>query len=280
MSVHAQQGRLSLRQIQAMYRAGEKLTMLTAYDYVTAGLLDRAGIEMILVGDSLGNVVLGYDTTLPVSLDDMCRHTAAVVRGTARASVICDLPFGSTTDPETALKASIRAMKETGCQAVKLEGGSRAALTVRRLTEQGIPVVGHIGLTPQSIHQLGGYYRHGKTEAEVLALEASAMDLQEAGAFSVVLECVIPEAAARITRKLSIPTIGIGSGNQCSGQVLVINDLIGLGLKPGPKFAHPRADVASVIQAAAADFLRETKGRNEEERCETGLSLTLETRTQ
>ena len=251
--------RLTLRDLQRLQSQGEKLTMLTAYDVITAGILDQAGIEILLVGDSLGNVVLGFDTTLPVSLEDMIRHTAAVVRGSQRAFVILDLPFGTTTDPDTALRASIRALKETGCQAVKLEGGATAVPLVRRLTEQGIPVMGHIGLTPQSIHQLGGYYRHGKTALEAQTLCEAALALQEAGAFSIVLECVYPEVAAEITDSLSIATIGIGSGESCSGQVLVINDLIGLGLKPPPKFVTPRADVAQVIRAAVHDFMTSVK---------------------
>lgn len=259
MSSISSSSRLNLRDLQALYLKREKLTMLTAYDHVTAGLLDQAGVEMLLVGDSLGNVVLGYETTIPVSMDDMIRHTAAVVRGSQRALVICDLPFGTTTDPETALRASIRAFQETGCQAVKLEGGVQAAPIVRRLVSQGIPAVGHIGLTPQAIHQLGGYYRHGKTSCEARRLLDEALALQDAGVFAIVLECLVPEVAEQITSRLSIPTIGIGSGPNCSGQVLVVNDVIGLGLKPGPKFAKPRADVASIIREAAASYVRDVK---------------------
>lgn len=233
--------------------------MLTAYDAITASILGQAGIDLLLVGDSLGNVVLGYDTTIPVTLDDMIRHTAAVVRGTERPLVICDLPFGVATDPESALRASIRILQETGCQAVKLEGGAWAAPVVHRLVGQGIPVMAHIGLTPQSIHQLGGYYRHGKTEEEAGALLDAAISLQNAGAFAIVLECVMPELAAKITQRLEIPTIGIGSGPSCSGQVLVVNDLIGLSVKPAPSFAKPRARVAEIIAQAAQAFIEEVK---------------------
>lgn len=261
MSVQSASHRLTLRDLQAIQSRGEKLTVLTAYDVVTAGLLDQAGVEMILVGDSLGNVVLGYETTLPVRLDDMIRHAQAVVRGAQRAFVICDLPFGTSTDPETALRASVRVMQEAGCQAVKIEGGEHAAPVARRLTEQGIPVMGHIGLTPQSVHQLGGFYKHGKTNDAATRLKSAALALQDAGAFSVVLECIVPEVAAEITRALSIPTIGIGSGPDCGGQVLVINDLIGLGLKPGPKFATPRANVAETIRQAAREYIEDVKGR-------------------
>ena len=281
MSVTQAPARLTLRDLQATYSRGEKLTMLTAYDVVTAQLLDQAGIEMLLVGDSLGNVVLGFDTTIPVSLDDMIRHTAAVVRGSRRALVICDLPFGAATEPEGALKASIRVFQETGCQAVKLEGGLAAAPIVERLTTQGIPVVAHIGLTPQSVHQLGGYYRHGKTDATAAYLKESALALQAAGAFAIVLECVVPAVADEITRILKIPTIGIGSSSGCSGQVLVINDLIGLSIKPPPQFAQPRADVAQAIRDAAAEYLDEVKQiKNKKEgSCATGSSLTSETPT-
>jgi len=263
MSVHPTSAssiqRITLRDIQKIYAAGEKLTMLTAYDFVTAQVLDQAEIEMLLVGDSLGNVVLGYDTTIPVSLDDMIRHTAAVVRGTARALVICDLPFGVATDPIKALEASIRVFQETGCQAVKLEGGEWAAPVVAKLVEQGIPVVCHIGLTPQSVHQLGGFYKHGKTESDIARLKRAALTLQEAGAFAIVLECLTQELASEITASLHIPTIGIGSGPNCSGQVLVINDLVGLSVRPAPSFAKPKADVASVIREAALAYRNEVK---------------------
>jgi 3-methyl-2-oxobutanoate hydroxymethyltransferase len=189
----------------------------------------------------------------------MIRHGAAVQRATSRALVICDLPFGTATDPETALKSAIEVFQRTVVQAVKVEGGVPVAETVRRLTSQGIPVMGHIGLTPQSVHQLGGFYRHGKNEAAAKALLESAVALQDAGAFSIVLECIVPEIAEEITDRLAIPTIGIGSGPNCSGQVLVINDLIGLNTRPAPSFATPRADVAAIIRAAVAGFVAEVK---------------------
>jgi 3-methyl-2-oxobutanoate hydroxymethyltransferase len=252
--------RNTLRTLHAAYLRKEKLAMLTAYDYVTAGLLDNSGVDILLVGDSLGNVVLGYDTTLPVTLEDMIRHTSAVVRGTKKALIVADLPFGTTTDPEVALRASIRLMQESGCQAVKLEGGLNAAPIVRRLVDQGIPVMAHIGLTPQSVHQLGGYYIHGKTDQSVRYLVDSAVALSEAGAFSIVLEMVVPAVAAEITQSLGIPTIGIGSGTDCSGQVLVVNDLVGLSLRPPPKFAVPRADVAGAIRGAVREYILDVKG--------------------
>lgn len=251
--------RLTVRDIQALRDRREPIAMLTAYDFVTAGLVDHAGVELILVGDSLGNVVLGFDTTIPVTLDDMIRHAAAVNRGTERAMVVCDLPFGTATDPDTALKSSIEVLQKTGVQAVKLEGGLHMAATVERLTSQGIPVMGHIGLVPQSVHRLGGYYRHGKSEEAAKALIDSAKALQDAGAFSLVLEAVVPPVAEEITNLLAIPTIGIGSGPGCGGQVLVVNDLIGLNIRPAPSFAPPRADVAALIRQTVEGYVSEVK---------------------
>ena len=259
MSVQTEKKRLTTRDIRDLGRNGEKIAMLTAYDHVIAGLLDQAGIEIILVGDSLGNVVLGHETTLRVTLEDMIRHAAAVYRGTDRAMVVCDLPFGTATDPETALRSAIAVLQQTGCQAVKVEGGIAAAPIVARLVEQGIPVMAHIGLTPQSVHQLGGYYRHGKTAARAEELVEAAQKLQDAGAFAIVLEFVVPELAEKITQLLQIPTIGIGSGAQCSGQVLVINDLIGLNVGPVPSFTKPKADVAGIIRQAVGEYIAEVK---------------------
>jgi 3-methyl-2-oxobutanoate hydroxymethyltransferase len=259
MSIQSQTKRLTTRDIRALKDKGENITMLTAYDHVTASLLDQAGVDMLLVGDSLGNVVLGYETTLPVTLADMIRHAGAVQRGSARALVVCDLPFGTATDPDTALRSAIAVLQQTGCQAVKIEGGARAAPIIARLVEQGIPVVAHIGLTPQAVHQLGGYYRHGKNADAARELIEAAQALQQAGAFAIVLEFVVPELAAEITRLLDIPTIGIGSGPDCAGQVLVINDLIGLNIAPVPSFAKPKADMAGLIRQAVSDYISEVK---------------------
>ena len=233
--------------------------MLTAYDATMAALVEMAGVDMILVGDSLGNVVLGHETTLPVTLDDMIRHAAAVKRGSQRALLVCDMPFGSVTDPDTALTNAVRVMKETGVEAVKIEGGLDMVPTVERLVTHGIAVVAHIGLTPQHVHQMGGYYTHGKDAVSAERLRQEAKALETAGAFAIVLECVVPALAAEITQALTIPTIGIGSGKDCAGQVLVVNDLVGLNTSPPPSFARPRADVASVIRAAVADYVAETK---------------------
>ncbi|UJW84233.1 3-methyl-2-oxobutanoate hydroxymethyltransferase [Devosia sp. SL43] len=259
MSATTDNKRLTIRDIHALRRGGEKIAMLTAYDYVTAGLVDQSGVDIILVGDSLGNVVLGYETTLPVTLDDMIRHASAVYRGTTRAMVVCDLPFGTARDPETALSSAITVLQQSGCQAVKIEGGGAAAPIVARLVEQGIPVMGHIGLTPQAVHQLGGYYKHGRDAPAAQELIAAARDLQKAGAFALVLEFIVPEVAAEITRQLDIPTIGIGSGPDCAGQVLVINDLIGLNTRPVPGFARPRADVAAIIRQAVGEYVSDVK---------------------
>ncbi|KFL29698.1 hypothetical protein JP75_19025 [Devosia riboflavina] len=264
MSFRPETRRLTIRDIHALRERGENIAMLTAYDHVTAGLLDQSGIDILLVGDSLGNVVLGHETTLPVTLADMIRHAGAVQRGSSRALVVCDLPFGTATDPETALHSAIAVLQETGCQAVKIEGGAWAAPITARLVQQGIAVMAHIGLTPQAVHQLGGYYRHGKSDAEARQLIEAAQAHQEAGAFAIVLEFIVPELAAEISRLLDIPTIGIGSGPDCTGQVLVINDLIGLGICPPPSFAKPKADVASIVREAVAAYIAEVKGPAEE----------------
>ncbi|AVF03771.1 MULTISPECIES: 3-methyl-2-oxobutanoate hydroxymethyltransferase [Devosia] len=259
MSAQTPSKRLTIRDIAAMRRRGEAVAMLTAYDATMAALVDMSGADMILVGDSLGNVVLGHETTLPVTLDDMIRHAAAVKRGSQRALLVCDLPFGAVTDPDTTLVNAMRVLKETGVEAVKIEGGLAMVPVVEKLVAHGIAVVAHIGLTPQHVHQMGGYYMHGKDAASAERLRAEAQALEAAGAFAIVLECVTPALAAEITQSLTIPTIGIGSGKDCAGQVLVINDLIGLNITPPPSFARPRADVASVIRTAVGDYVAETK---------------------
>lgn len=259
MSVPSTTQRLTTRDIGRLRERAEPIAMLTAYDCVMAALLDQSGIDMILVGDSLGNVVLGYETTLKVTLADMIRHAAAVTRTTERALVVCDMPFGTTTDPDTALRSAVDILQQTGVQAVKIEGGLAMVPVIERLTEYGIPVMAHIGLMPQAVHQLGGYYTHGKAAESAERLLQEARALQQAGAFAIVLECIVPAVATAITAELSIPTIGIGSGPGCAGQVLVINDLIGLNTRPAPSFAKPRADVAGLVRAAVADYVAETK---------------------
>ena len=259
MSVQSTTRRLTTRDIRRLRERGEPIAMLTAYDCVMAGLLDQSGIDMILVGDSLGNVVLGHETTLKVTLADMIRHAAAVTRATERALIVCDMPFGTTIDPDTSLRNAVEILQQTGVQAVKIEGGLAMVPTIERLTGYGIPVMAHIGLTPQAVHQLGGYYTHGKATEAADRLLREAKALEQAGAFAIVLECIVPDVAAAITAELSIPTIGIGSGPGCAGQVLVINDLIGLNTRPAPSFAKPRADAAGLVRAAVADYIAETK---------------------
>ncbi|WIY53137.1 3-methyl-2-oxobutanoate hydroxymethyltransferase [Devosia sp. YIM 151766] len=263
MSAHTPTRRLTIRDIAAMRQRGEAIAMLTAYDATMARLVEMAGTDMILIGDSLGNVVLGHETTLPVTLDDMIRHAAAVKRGSSRALLVCDLPFGSVSGPDAALANAVRVMKETGVEAVKVEGGLVMVPVVERLVAHGIAVIAHIGLTPQAVHQMGGYYMHGKDEASAARLRQEAKALEAAGAFAIVLECVTPALAAEITHALTIPTIGIGSGKDCAGQVLVINDLIGLNTSPPPSFAKPRADVAAIIRAAVGDYVAETKAERQ-----------------
>lgn len=236
------------------------LAMLTAYDAVMAQLLDESGVDMILVGDSLGNVVLGYDTTLPVTVADIARHTGAVVRGSRHALIVADMPFLSYgVTPEATLGHAGVLVAEAGAGAVKLEGGAEVAETVSRLVGAGIPVMGHIGLQPQHVN-VTGYATRGKSATDADRLMADALALQEAGCFALVLECVVAEVAAELSRTLAIPTIGIGSGPDCDGQVLVINDLIGLSVRKPPSFAQPRADVAGLIRQTVAGFVSDVKG--------------------
>jgi 3-methyl-2-oxobutanoate hydroxymethyltransferase len=249
-------GRVTVRDIAADKARGERWPMLTTYDALTAGIFDEAGIPVLLVGDSAGNVIFGYDTTIPVTVDELIPLTAAVVRGTKRAMVVADLPFGSYQESASqALHTAARFLKETGAQAVKLEGGQRVAHQVEELVAAGIPVMGHIGLTPQSVNALGGFRVQGRGEsAERLLHDAKA--LEAAGAFAVVLEGIPAELGGRITESLHIPTIGIGAGAGCDAQVLVWQDMAGLSPR-SPKFAKRYADVANVLREAAVEFAAE-----------------------
>jgi 3-methyl-2-oxobutanoate hydroxymethyltransferase len=246
--------------LRRMKREKEPIAVITAYDYPSARHAEAAGADVLLVGDSLGNVVLGYDSTVPVTLDDMVHHAKAVARGAKRSFVVVDMPFltyhGSL---DKTLANAARLMQEGMAKAVKLEGGGEIAGTVRALVSAGVPVMGHIGLTPQSIHQLGGYFVQGKTDAKAEKLLEDAKRLEEAGAFALVLELVPEEVAARITGALDIPTIGIGAGRHCDGQVLVFHDMLNIG-HPAPKtFAKTYADVGGTIEAAIAEYVREVK---------------------
>ncbi len=249
---------VTLSNIKSRKKSGERITMLTAYDYSTAVLVDRAGVDMILVGDSLGMVILGYDSTVPVTMEDMLHHSAAVRRGVNRALVVGDMPFMSyQVSPEEAVRNAGRFIKEAGCHAVKLEGGMNIAKTIERIVRAGIPVMGHIGLTPQTATALGGFKVQGRDEESARRLIRDARAVAEAGAFSLVLECVPSGIASAITEDIPIPTIGIGAGAGCDGQVLVTNDLLGLFPKFVPKFVKKYADLAPVIQEAITRFIDE-----------------------
>ncbi len=252
--------RTTTRGLRIKKRKGEKIIMMTAYDCLFARIVDQADIDIILVGDSLGNVVQGRDTTLPVTLDEMIYHTAIVSRSTQNAMVVADMPFMSfQISPEDALRNAGRVMKESGAEAVKLEGGIPMAETIARLTTAGIPVMGHVGLTPQSVHQLGGYRVQGKKQKAAERLIADACAVQDAGAFGVVLECVPADLSARVTGKLKIPTIGIGAGIHCDGQVLVLYDLLGLTGPESPKFVKRYAELGSAAAEALGLFVEEVR---------------------
>jgi len=238
----------------------QKITCLTAYDYPTARLVDEAGVDVILVGDSLGMVVLGLESTLAVTLEDMLHHTRAVRRAVRHALVVADMPFGSYhTDTAESLRNAVRFVKEAGAEAVKVEGGERRLELIARLTEAEIPVMGHVGLTPQSVNALGGYRVQGKTPDAAEQLLRDARAVEAAGAFAVVLEAVPRELAAQITRELRIPTIGIGAGPDCDGQVLVLHDMLGLTFSPLPKFARRYANVGEMIAKAAREYCEDVR---------------------
>jgi 3-methyl-2-oxobutanoate hydroxymethyltransferase len=244
--------------VQRFKAEGRRFAVLTAYDYLSAQILDEAGIPILLVGDSLGMVMLGYSTTLPVTLDEMIHHAKAVARGSRQALLVGDMPFMSYhTSIEQAITSAGRFLQEGGMHAVKLEGGGRIVDMTRRLTELGIPVMGHLGLTPQFVHQMGGFKVQGKSESQAARILADAKDLEQAGAFSLVLEGVPSALAARITKALRIPTIGIGAGAGTDGQVLVFHDMLGLTTGKAPKFVKRYANLADEIAKAAQRFAQE-----------------------
>jgi 3-methyl-2-oxobutanoate hydroxymethyltransferase len=252
--------RITVTDIKEMKQGKEKIPMLTAYDYVTAKIVDEAGVPLILVGDSLGMVMLGYESTIPVTMEEMIHHAKAVVRGAKKALIIGDMPFMSYhISVSDALHNAARFIQEGGAQAVKLEGGEVVAEQVRRLVDCGIPVMGHIGLTPHSIHQLGGFKVRGKVAEEAKKLLSDARVLEEAGAFAIVLECTPAPLSKLITQKLAIPTIGIGAGPDCDGQVQVISDLLGLYTEFVPKHAKQYARLAGEIKTAVSSYVSEVK---------------------
>ena len=255
--------RVTIRELKQMKRRGEKIPMLTAYDYTSARILEDAGIPLILVGDSLGQWVMGYEFTVPVSMDDMLHHIKAVVRGTQKAHIVGDMPFLSyQVDTADALRNAGRLLKEGGAQSVKLEGGRHMAETVRRLVEVGIPVMGHIGLTPQSVGQMGARRIQGKTLKAATRLVEDALALEDAGAYAVVLELVPAPLAELITGRLAIPTIGIGAGAHCDGQVQIFHDMLGLLTDFKPKHARRYAQLADTINGAAAQYIKDVQAQS------------------
>ncbi|HEV8120605.1 MAG TPA: 3-methyl-2-oxobutanoate hydroxymethyltransferase [Candidatus Polarisedimenticolia bacterium] len=251
---------ITVPDIRAARARGTRLAMLTAYDFPTARLLDAAGIDILLVGDSVGNNVLGYASTLPVTMEEMLHHVKAVARGTRRALVVADMPYLSyQTGRRDALRNAGRFLKEAGAAAVKIEGGRRRAALVRAMVEAEIPVMGHIGLLPQSVHVMGGYKVQGKRMDEARALVEDAQALEEAGAFSIVLEGMPEPVGRRVTQAVGIPTLGIGAGRFCDGQVLVFHDVVGLSPGPGPRFVRRYADLAGVISDAARRFIDDVR---------------------
>ncbi len=252
--------RVTISDIRGMKEKGEKIAMLTAYDYSTAKLMDEAGIPIILVGDSLGMVTLGYETTIPVTMDEMIHHTKAVVRGATHALVVGDMPFMTYhVSVEDALRNAARFIQEGGAQAVKLEGGETVADKVKRMVECGMPVLGHIGLTPQSVHQFGGFKVQGRTPEAAVRLLNDARALDEAGVFGIVLETVPAPLSKLITETVSVPTIGIGAGPHCDGQVQVVNDILGLFTDFVPKHAKQYAVLYDVIKGAVSDYISEVQ---------------------
>jgi 3-methyl-2-oxobutanoate hydroxymethyltransferase len=256
--------KVTVPDVARMKAAGERITMVTAYDHAFARLLDEAGVDMLLVGDSLGMVVQGLETTLPVTLDEMVYHTRLVARGARRPLVVGDLPFGSyQTSPTQAVESAVRLVKEGGAQAVKLEGGINMARAIEAIAAIDVPVMGHVGLTPQSVHRMGGHRvqgrRHGHVPGGRERLIDDARAVEAAGAFAVVLECIPLDLAAEITAMLGIPTIGIGAGPHCDGQVLVLHDLIGLSADWTPRFAKRYAEVGREVVRAAESYVREVK---------------------
>ncbi len=252
--------RITINQIKDMKQKGEKITMLTAYDYSTAKIVDEVGIPLILVGDSLGMVVLGYESTIPVTMEEMLHHSKAVVRGTKQTMVIGDMPFITYhISVDDALKNAARFIQEAGAQAIKLEGGVTVAEKVRQIVECGIPVMGHIGLTPQSIHQFGGFKVQGRTPEAAVKMLKDAQALEEAGAFAIVLETVPTPLATLITQKIGIPTIGIGAGIGCDDQVQVINDILGSFTDFVPKHAKQYAKLTDIMSSAITEYYNEVK---------------------
>lgn len=260
MSVNKIIKRITTTLVKEMKLSGEKISMLTAYDYTMAKALDESGVDIILVGDSAANVFAGYETTLPITLDNMIYHAAAVARGCQRALVLADLPFGEYQgSAERAYDSAVRMMKESGAHAIKLEGGEEIIENIKKIINAGIPVCGHLGLTPQSINKFGTFGVRAKEEAEAEKLKRDALALQEAGCFAIVLEKIPAKLAEEVSKSLQIPTVGIGAGSGCDGQVLVVNDMLGMTKDFKPKFLRQYANLYEQITTAAAQYVTDVK---------------------
>ena len=263
MSVHKELKRITTHTLQEMKNRGEKITMLTAYDYSMALIVDDAGMDIIFVGDSASNVMAGHETTLPITLDQMIYHASSVVRAAKHALVLVDLPFGSYQgNSKEALNSAIRIMKESGAHSVKMEGGIEIAESVSRILTAGIPVMGHLGLTPQSIYKFGTYTVRAKQDAEAQKLKEDARKLQELGCFAIVLEKIPAALAKEVTESLSIPTIGIGAGRHCDGQVLVIHDMLGINKGFNPRFLRQYANLYEVMNDAIKNYISDVKTKS------------------
>lgn len=260
MSVHSDVKRVTVHTLQAMKQQGEKISMLTAYDYSMARIIDAAGIDVILVGDSASNVMAGHETTLPITLDQMIYHASSVIRGVGRALVVVDLPFGSYQgNSRSALESAIRIMKESGAHAVKLEGGAEIEESVKRILSAGIPVMGHLGLTPQSIYKFGTYTVRAKQEAEAAKLRADAKLLEKLGCFGLVLEKIPAKLTKSVSESLHIPTIGIGGGSDADGQVLVSHDLFGITKDFHPRFLRRYLELYDMMRGAVESYIKDVK---------------------
>jgi 3-methyl-2-oxobutanoate hydroxymethyltransferase len=260
MSVNKEIKKITTNTLQKMKAGGEKISMITAYDYSFAKIFDAAGIDIILVGDSASNVMAGHETTLPITLDQMIYHAQSVVRGVERCLVVVDMPFGSYQgNSKEALNSAIRIMKETGGHSIKLEGGAEVAESIKRIVDTGIPVMGHLGLTPQSIYKFGTYTVRAKEEEEAEKLKADALILQEAGCFGIVLEKIPASLAGEVSKSLQIPTIGIGAGAGCDGQVLVMHDMLGINTEFKPRFLRQYLNLGEQVTGAVQQYIRDIK---------------------
>lgn len=263
MSVHSEIKKITTETLRKMKFDKEKITMLTAYDYTTAKMVDAGGVDSILIGDSAANVMAGFETTLPITLDQLIYHTQCVVRGVERALIVSDLPFGSyQSNSEKALESAVRMMKEGGAHAIKIEGGIEIQKSIKKIVNAGIPVMGHLGLTPQSIYQFGTYKVRAKEDAEAEKLLSDAKLLEDLGCFALVLEKIPAELAKKVSESISIPTIGIGAGPDCDGQVLVYQDMVGMNQGFSPKFLRRYLDLYAEITGAVSQYVKDVKAVN------------------